>query len=139
MRKWESIKQSKLLVIKSRILSNLLNEKYELKLGEFNNTTGSERVKHLQYFSIDVGKSLVLKLSKHAHYIWHILFVTSTTATNIWTKRKPDTRINKDFDLLRKDCECYSLFMEQRNLQKKGEFQNVLFVRFILLLFCYHL
>ena len=38
-------KQSKLLKIKSKILSNLLNEKYELKLGEFNNTsTGTKRV-----------------------------------------------------------------------------------------------
>ena len=44
MRKWELIKQSKPLKIKSKILSNLLNEKYGLKLGEFNNTTGNERV-----------------------------------------------------------------------------------------------
>ena len=42
----ELIKQSKLLKIKSKFLSNLFNEKYELKMGEFNNTTGSERVKH---------------------------------------------------------------------------------------------
>ena len=39
IRKWELIKQSKLLKIKNKILSNLFNEKYELKLGEFNNTT----------------------------------------------------------------------------------------------------
>ena len=45
MRKWELIKQSKPLKIKSKILSNLLNEKYGLKLGEFNNTAGTERVK----------------------------------------------------------------------------------------------
>ena len=45
MRKWELIKQSQLLKIKSQILSNLLNEKYGLKLGEFKNTTGTERVK----------------------------------------------------------------------------------------------
>ena len=38
------IKQSKLLKIKSRILSDLFKEKYGLKLGEFNNTTESERV-----------------------------------------------------------------------------------------------
>ena len=38
------IKQSK-LKIKSKILSNLFNEKYWLKLGEFNNTTGTERTK----------------------------------------------------------------------------------------------
>ena len=44
MRKWELIKQSKLLQIKSQILSNLFNEKYGLKLGEFNNTTGTEKV-----------------------------------------------------------------------------------------------
>ena len=44
MRKWELIKQNKLLVIKSKILSNLLNEKYGFKLGEFNNTAGTERV-----------------------------------------------------------------------------------------------
>ena len=38
------IKQSKLLVIKSKILSDLLNEKYGLKLGEFDNTTETERL-----------------------------------------------------------------------------------------------
>ena len=37
MRKWEVIKHSKLLKIKSKILSNLFNEKYGNKLGEFNN------------------------------------------------------------------------------------------------------
>ena len=36
--------KSKLLKIKSKILSNLFNEKYMLKLGEFNNATGTERV-----------------------------------------------------------------------------------------------
>ena len=45
MRKWELIKQSKLLKIKSQILSNLFNEKYGLRLGEFKNTAGTERVK----------------------------------------------------------------------------------------------
>ena len=44
MRKWELIKQSKQLKIKNQILSNLLNEKFGLKLGEFNNTAGTERV-----------------------------------------------------------------------------------------------
>ena len=44
MRKWELIKQSQLLKIKSQILSNLFNEKYGLRLGEFKNTTGTERV-----------------------------------------------------------------------------------------------
>ena len=45
MRKWELIKQSQLLKIKSQILSNLFNEKYGLRLGEFKNTTGTERGK----------------------------------------------------------------------------------------------
>ena len=45
VRKWELIKQSKLLKTNSKILSDLFNEKYGLKLGEFNNTTGRERVK----------------------------------------------------------------------------------------------
>ena len=45
MRKWELIKQSKLLKIKCKILSNLFNEKYGFNLGEFNNTTSTERVK----------------------------------------------------------------------------------------------
>ena len=31
--------------IKSQILSNLFNEKYGLRLGEFKNTTGTEGVK----------------------------------------------------------------------------------------------
>ena len=42
------IKQNKLLKIKSKTLSNLFNEKYGLKLGEFNNTTGTERVKGIE-------------------------------------------------------------------------------------------
>ena len=45
MRKWELVKQSKLLRIKGQILSNLFNEMYGLRLGEFKNTTGTERVK----------------------------------------------------------------------------------------------
>ena len=44
MRKRELIKQNQLLKIKSQILSNLFNEKYGLRLGEFKNTTGTERV-----------------------------------------------------------------------------------------------
>ena len=51
MRKWEVIKQSQLLKIKSQILSNLFNEKYGLRLGEFINTTGNERVNTFQYQS----------------------------------------------------------------------------------------
>ena len=43
MRKWELIKQSKLL--KSKILSNLFNGKYGLELGEFDITSGTEKVK----------------------------------------------------------------------------------------------
>ena len=39
------IKQGKLLKNKSKILSNLFNEKYRHKLGQFNNTTGTEGVK----------------------------------------------------------------------------------------------
>ena len=45
MRKWEMIKHSKLPKIKSKILSNMFSEKDGLKLGEFNNTTGTERVR----------------------------------------------------------------------------------------------
>ena len=45
MKKWELIKESKLLKIKSKILSNLFNKKYGLNLGDFNNTTGTEWVK----------------------------------------------------------------------------------------------
>ena len=46
MRKWESVYETKKTtedyIIK--ILSNLLNKTYGLKLGEFNNTTGTKRV-----------------------------------------------------------------------------------------------
>ena len=52
MRKWDLIKQSKLLKIKSKILTNLFNEKYGLKLGKFNNTTGTQRVKLAQVLII---------------------------------------------------------------------------------------
>ena len=46
MRKWGLMEQRKLLIrIKSEIRSKLFNEKYGLKLGEFNNTTWTERVK----------------------------------------------------------------------------------------------
>ena len=44
MRQCELIKESKLLKIKSKILSNLFSEKYGLNLEEFNNTAGTERV-----------------------------------------------------------------------------------------------
>ena len=46
MRKWELIKQSKPLKIKNKILSNLFNETYGLKFGEFHNKTGTKRVKY---------------------------------------------------------------------------------------------
>ena len=36
--------------MKSKILSNLFDEKHGFKLGEFNNTTGNERVKAAQTF-----------------------------------------------------------------------------------------
>ena len=49
MRKWELIKQSQLLKIKSQLLSNLFNEKYGLRLGEFKNTTGTERLNACGY------------------------------------------------------------------------------------------
>ena len=52
MRKWELIKQSKLLKIKGKILSNLISEKYGLKLEERNNKTGTERVKNFILFWI---------------------------------------------------------------------------------------
>ena len=41
------IKQSNKLKIKYKILPNLFNEMYGLKLGEFDSTTGTERVKLL--------------------------------------------------------------------------------------------
>ena len=44
MRTCELIKQSNQLKIKSKIISNLFNEKHRLKLGEFNNKTRTERV-----------------------------------------------------------------------------------------------
>ena len=44
IRIWELIKQSILLKIKNKFLSNLYNEKYELKMGGFNNTTETKRV-----------------------------------------------------------------------------------------------
>ena len=36
--------------MKSKILSNLFNEKYGFKLGEFNNTTGTERVNKIMVY-----------------------------------------------------------------------------------------
>ena len=59
MRNWELIKQSQLLKIESQILSNLFNEKYRLRLGEFNNTTGTERVNNTY-----VGESCHLEAPK---------------------------------------------------------------------------
>ena len=47
MRNCELIKQSKVLKIKIKILINLFNDKSGLKLGEFNNTSGIERVKKM--------------------------------------------------------------------------------------------
>ena len=45
--KIELIKQNQLLKIKSQILSIFFNEKYGLRLGEFKNTTGLERVNNV--------------------------------------------------------------------------------------------
>ena len=46
MRNWELINYGKVLKIKIKILLNLFNVKYGLKVGESNNTlTGTERVK----------------------------------------------------------------------------------------------
>ena len=52
------IKQSELLKIKSEILSNLFNEKYGLKLGELNNSTGTERVNNEKTNDVYSGKLL---------------------------------------------------------------------------------
>ena len=41
----DQAKKNKLLKIKKKIFSKFFNERYELKLGDFNNTTGTERVK----------------------------------------------------------------------------------------------
>ena len=47
MRNWELINYGKVLKIKIKILLNLFNVKYGLKVGEFNNTlTGTERVNY---------------------------------------------------------------------------------------------
>ena len=45
--------QGSLGKIKSKILSNLFNKKYWLKQGEFNNTTGTERVKQVLVIKIN--------------------------------------------------------------------------------------
>ena len=63
MRKCRLIKQSKLLKIKSKILSNLFNKKYGLKLGEFN-TTGTERVKiAVVFFRVEKMKFSIINVS----------------------------------------------------------------------------
>ena len=67
IRKWDLIKQSKLLKIKSKVLANLFNDKYGLKLGEFNNTAGTERVK---------AKRFVWNLFSFATILWYIYSVT---------------------------------------------------------------
>ena len=71
MRKWELIKQSKLLKIKSKILSNLFNEKYKHKLGEFNNTTRTERVKiqHLRRSIYSISKNTFSIVDTYLVYI----------------------------------------------------------------------
>ena len=71
MRKWELIKQSQLLKIKSQILLNLFNEKYELRLGEFNNTTGTERVKILFQ-----GPGKFLEKHMNSLYFWNFVIIS---------------------------------------------------------------
>ena len=63
MRKWELIKQSKLLKINSKFPANLFNEKYGLELEEFNHTTGTERInisKNVFGVQVPLNVSLVL-------------------------------------------------------------------------------
>ena len=50
-------------MIKTEIFSNFINEKYGLKLGELNNSTGSERVKK------ELKKSLLEILKTEDSYI----------------------------------------------------------------------
>ena len=54
-----TVKQIKLLKIKSKTLSDLFNEKYGHKLGELNNTTGIERVKETFKYSFVVPFALL--------------------------------------------------------------------------------
>ena len=71
MRKCELIKQSKLLKIETKILSILFNEKYGLKQGEFNNTTGTERVNCR--FSPEVLAAMLVSLNKRIliiSFVW---------------------------------------------------------------------
>ena len=54
--------QSQLLKTKSQILSNLFNEKYGLRLGEFENTTGTERVKNYAGNFVTIWESFQVML-----------------------------------------------------------------------------
>ena len=81
MRKWELIIQSKLLKIKSDILSNLFNEKYGLKLREFNNTTGTETVDIIQMHTLVVVNPH-LKLEEHISR-WSNATRNSAVARNV--------------------------------------------------------
>ena len=69
--KWELIKQSQLLKIKSQILSNLFNEKYGLRLGEFKNTTGTERVKGY------TEQLALINLWRHTD-LWSLMYIFMT-------------------------------------------------------------
>ena len=55
--------------MKSKILSNLFNEMYGSKLGEFNNTTGNERVKkRIQKFNGEASCQIIRAVLKFLFY-----------------------------------------------------------------------
>ena len=79
-------KQSKLLSIKTKILSNLFNEKYGLELGEFNSTAGTEKVK-LSIISIGhLHDDFVLLQLPNCSNFYPILENNRTDTTNYFTK-----------------------------------------------------
>ena len=68
MRNWKLIKQSKLPKIESKVISNLSSEKYGLKFGELNNTTGTESVNGLAgYLSTDINVRMSWLSSKQTN------------------------------------------------------------------------
>ena len=74
---------------KKWILSNLFNEKYGAKLGEFNNTTGTERVNQNQVWVIKCIQSSLTRVfckqkfwkgnQTDMYYIWTKTFFTWST------------------------------------------------------------
>ena len=91
MRKWELIKQSKLMKIKGKILSNLFIEKYGLEFGEFNIELRLIVFPQKRQCTSNYKRSVVVRVSKLSSIFplnWKINFLQNCSKDWLFTNWK---------------------------------------------------